>query len=1746
MSRLRITYIALFILATATVFSQTSNFNNGWIADYNQKYYKIKIAADGLYKLDSASLVNAGIPISNINPQNIQLFQKGKELYPYIAGEADGVLNTNDYILFYAEKNTGLDDSLLFSLTPSAPFITNPYYSVINDTAAVFLTWNISNANKRLTLNTDINYTSYNTSPYYIKKVFSQQVDYSFGPVNNVNQNDPRYVTGEGFISGENLAQPGNNSGDLSTFTFGFTTSSAYTAGSFQPYATVCLSGNNDIATTTISPDHILDVTFQGNGGPQTLGTYSLDAYDARLYTYNLNPANFSSSTTNINVNSLPNSLTTIDNLTNVNYISVAYAQTFNMLNQQQEKIYLPNDGQSKSKLTITNFDNQSTQAILLDNNNHLITFLPSASAFTVLVPNGGTTNFCYLSSWANANVASSNLHITAVNGNGTFVNYLNLGNIDSAFVIVSHPKLINAPATGVTQYANFRRNGFNGGNYHVIVASINDLYDQFAYGVERNPISIKNFCGYLIANTNKPPSNLFLIGKGTHAIEGLPLVTGFNSPPPVVAAKCLVPTFGNPSTDLLLTAGLPGSTVYPEPAIPTGRLSAQNDQDVLNYLSKAQLYVAQPADDLWRKRAIHFIGGNSSSDQQTFNSYMSTLRSIYESIFIGGNVYTFYKTSTAPISINTNQQVDSLINAGVSLMTFFGHGSPTGFDQNIDAPGVYNNAPRIPFILANSCYTGDMFSADQITNSEEWVLAPNDKGSIGYIATTAEGVAQQLFVYTQELYKQFTKIDYGMSYGRCIKDAVKAVMSIANIDPVLQIETCMEMTLHGDPAIKANTAPLPDYEITNADVVFDTQTYPGDSIGLKIGMTNLGKAVQGLYTVRIIRTYPNGDTNAFYRTVPAPLYKDTFSLFIPENYTRAVGVNTFSIYINYLHSTLQEDNSNYANNSIGPISLFIRGSDIEPVWPYKYAIVPNIQKVTLKASTADAFAPLTSYRFQMDTSILFTSPVLTNTLVSAIGGVVSLPNTSLLNIDSVVYFWRVAKDEANPNWRQSSFQVVKNRYGWGQSQFFQFEHDGYQYVQFDSTNRKFTFVNDVKTIKVNTGLATPVATGGLPETVTQFFYNNGLLRQWSCAEDGWTIAVFDTISGLPIQSDTSATKAPGLGGIIPGFYNTWHGNNGNCICDGYLNGITYEFGQDNFCGDISNASYTNWQQNMANFLNSLPNGTPILAYTVKCGYGSTYCNLPATAPSTALIIAFHNYGSTAIDNLQDSTLMIFFGKKGGTAPHEVLSTSKNQLLTLSDTLHSKFNNGYIASEIIGPAQRSDTAWKQLHWHYMHDTNEASNTSGDSIVVQLIGIDSAGLKTTLYNFVHDSTDIDDLSHYMNQIPGKFFPYMQLIAQVADNTNHTPPQLKRWQVIFDQAPEAALFPAGGYTINKSTLSEGENLQLRMPIKNISDFSFKDSLLVTYYVQDANRNNHPLPYKLKRKPFLPDSVIYDTINVSTLNLAGANIFGIDVNPPGKPKYQVEQFHFNNLAQLSFNVNKDKVNPILDVTFDGTHILNGDIVSAKPDILVSLKDENKFLALNDTSNFAVYVTSPGSAASQRIYFNNGLLQFTPAVLPNNSCKINYKPSLVTDGMYSLDVKATDRRGNISGQFDYKIQYEVVNKPMLTEVLNYPNPFSTSTKFVFTITGADVPETFKIQIMTISGKVVKEITREELGYLHIGRNITEYAWDGKDEYGGKLANGVYFYHIVSRLHGNQIDHMSTQADEYFKKGIGKMVIMR
>ncbi|MGB3005753.1 MAG: FlgD immunoglobulin-like domain containing protein, partial [Chitinophagaceae bacterium] len=284
------------------------------------------------------------------------------------------------------------------------------------------------------------------------------------------------------------------------------------------------------------------------------------------------------------------------------------------------------------------------------------------------------------------------------------------------------------------------------------------------------------------------------------------------------------------------------------------------------------------------------------------------------------------------------------------------------------------------------------------------------------------------------------------------------------------------------------------------------------------------------------------------------------------------------------------------------------------------------------------------------------------------------------------------------------------------------------------------------------------------------------------------------------------------------------------------------------------------------------------------------------------------------------------------------------------------------------------------------------------------------------------------------------------------------------------------------------------------------------------------------------------------INTASISGANTLFIEANPDND---QLEQYHFNNFAFRNIYVKPDSLNPLLDVTFDGVHILNRDIVSSKPDIVVKLKDEARWMILDDTSLLTLHIRYPNGTL-RRFYFNNDTLRFNPAgQAPNtdNTATINFKPYFTQDGQYEMIITGKDKSDNEAGSIEYRVVFDIINKPMISNMLNYPNPFTTSTAFVFTITGNEVPQNIKIEIMTVTGRIVREITKGELGALHIGRNITEFKWDGTDQYGQKLANGIYLYRVVTNLNGKMLDKYKAEGDntdKYFNKGYGKMYLMR
>jgi len=86
---------------------------------------------------------------------------------------------------------------------------------------------------------------------------------------------------------------------------------------------------------------------------------------------------------------------------------------------------------------------------------------------------------------------------------------------------------------------------------------------------------------------------------------------------------------------------------------------------------------------------------------------------------------------------------------------------------------------------------------------------------------------------------------------------------------------------------------------------------------------------------------------------------------------------------------------------------------------------------------------------------------------------------------------------------------------------------------------------------------------------------------------------------------------------------------------------------------------------------------------------------------------------------------------------------------------------------------------------------------------------------------------------------------------------------------------------------------------------------------------------------------------------------------------------------------------------------------------------------------------------------------------------------------------------------------------------VLNYPNPFTTQTEFMFEHNHPCADLDVNIQVFTVSGKVVKSITQQ---VQCDGFRSTGITWDGRDDYDQKIGRGVYVYQVKVRTPEGQV----------------------
>ncbi len=1635
-------------------------YGNEWI-DYDQSYFKIMVAEDGMHRLSKSALDAAGVPTNSINGSRFQLFYMGQEIPLHVTN--DLLLGSGDYIEFYGNRNRGELDQYVYA-DPENEML-NPEYSLVSDSSAYFLTWTAagSTGNRFDDINNDLNNLP-SSEPFYIQETLANFFSTNIKESNDDNVSESTFDKGEGY---------GTSFSNSHTITI--------------PTSAVNTSGGDatlKVRLATNTGAHSIRVSFNNN----VVQTSEPSQFTLERYSVDIGNSNLVDNNTILVESDADNF-----DKTSVSNVWLNYPRNFDFNGENQFTFQISGSGSAKY-LEIENFNTEGQNPVLYDITNNLrIETTVDNDIVKIKLPASATDRTLILSSQTTGYNAAS----------GDAVNFVDYTSSNAQFIIISHPKLYN-DGTGsnfVNEYASYR-SSTNGGSYQTKVISVQELYDQFAYGINRHFISIRNF-GHYIKKEWTDPQYVFLIGKGREFFNVRNEIQ-LNGAGQTFA----VPTFGSPGADNLLMGSISSDT----PILPIGRIAVSSPADIKIYLDKIELMEsglgAQTVEDqLWRKRLLH-LGGGGPNEQTSIKNHLIGMENIIINSQFGGKVSGYYKTSSDPIQQGESDEIFDRINEGVSLLTFFGHSAVGTFDFNFDNPDRYENYGKYPLLFSLGCYSGNIHTSSKGV-SERFVFL-KDKGTIAFAAATGQGYISGLAPMAKEYYRLIGNDMYGESIGKVMQQTIRNFENNQNFSIVTLKQ---QFTIHGDPAYKVNASPGPDYIVDVNSVSFDPMNITAtlDSFVIDFKVVNLGFGIADSINVVLKQELPDGDILTIYTDrIESPKFEKALSYTVASFKRAASGQNKLYIEVDTDNEVAElPDPAAEMNNSLissnGSVGLpfYVFDDNARPVYPKEFAIV-NEPTVTLKASTTNAISPTRMYIMEMDTTELFNSSLKTRTEITQGGGVVKW-NPGVAMQDSMVYYWRISPDSLSPSspyvWQNSSFIYLPNSSkGWNQSHFYQYNKDEFEGLGLDE-NQEFTFGVNGFTITIFNKLYNPDTP---PAYVYDFGNAASSVRPWNFIDAGVAVVVGDSITG-------SGWRNPLLGNSYGSV------NSGNTRVFSYPTNTLEE------------------RTNLINFLEDVvQNNNYVFLFTVqKPGFDFSpeeWAQDSIALGGKNIFNVLESQGATMVRNLEVSGTApySFVYKKGSNAIAEDIADSLDDEIVTDAFIPINKIDGLMESVLIGPARE----WNDIKWKY----SGIDDVIADSTHVNVFGIDSDQNEVLLIDELMGDTTL-------NFIDAAVYPYIKLAYYAKDAENRTPIQLDYWRVLYEGLPDAAINANELFTFKSDSLQQGDQMELALAIENISDYNM-DSLLVRLSVFDG-ANNEILQLQ-RYEPLAKDEIINTNFVVETKNLSDIQQLVMEVNPN---EDQPELYHFNNFALKQFFVEKDKKNPLMDVTFDGVHILDGDIVSPKPEIFISLNDENEFLALSDTSLFKLFIKYPEDQVAQNIPMNSEWVDFFPDTGndSNNKASIRISPVFEVDGIYELLVQAQDVTGNQSGDLDYKVTFEIVTKSAISNVLNYPNPFSTSTQFVYTLTGEEIPEYFKIQILTASGKIVKEITQDEMGPLKIGTHRSDYTWDGTDEYGDRLANGVYLYRIVAKkMGGDNYDAYDNGTNSMFDQGFGKLVIIR
>jgi len=305
----------------------------------------------------------------------------------------------------------------------------------------------------------------------------------------------------------------------------------------------------------------------------------------------------------------------------------------------------------------------------------------------------------------------------------------LNASSQGADLVIISHSDFIPAlkPLVDLRQQEG----------YKVLVADVQDVYDEFSYGV-KDPEAIKAFLAWTKQHWQKVPHYVLLVGDSSVDPRNL---LGQGSYDFVPTTYEVTQYLKAPSDDSL--ADFNGDGI-PEMAV--GRLPVRTPAEATAVVSKLVRY-----DQATRPQSVLLV-----ADKNIDYDFEAQSATLYGLIPAGVPVTTVYRNA-GPTDAAVRARLLAQLNTGPSIVNFFGHGAVTIWTnasilRQSDADSL-TNTNSLSLYLMMTCLNGFFVDPKVESLGEALVNAPNG-GAIATWSSSGETVPTDQVTADQQAVK--------------------------------------------------------------------------------------------------------------------------------------------------------------------------------------------------------------------------------------------------------------------------------------------------------------------------------------------------------------------------------------------------------------------------------------------------------------------------------------------------------------------------------------------------------------------------------------------------------------------------------------------------------------------------------------------------------------------------------------------------------------------------------------------------------------------------------------------------------------------------------------------------------------------------------------------------------------------------------------------------------------------------------